>query len=143
MAKSENKTKPTGKDVRAFVESVENETRRADAKVLLDLMADVSGEPAALWGPSIIGYGTYHYHYESGREGDHMRIGFSPRKANLVLYVMPGFSEMDDLLADLGKYKTGKSCLYINKLADVDMKVLKRICKRAWADMKKKYPRKK
>lgn len=140
MAKSENKTKPTKASVKRFIAGVENETRRKDALVLLDLMSELSGEKPKMCGPSIVGFGTYHYKYESGREGDSVRLGFSPRKANMVIYVMPGFKEMGALLEGLGKHRTGSSCLYINKLADVDEKVLKKICKKSWAIMKKRYP---
>ena len=140
MAKAKPKTVPTSKDVKNFIESVENETRKKDAYEILDLLKEVSGVKPKMWGPSIIGFGEYHYKYESGREGDMCRIGFSPRKANQVLYIIPGYSEFDELLGDLGKYRKGKSCLYINKLDDVDRKVLKKIVKKGWADMKKKYP---
>lgn len=140
MSKANLKTVPTSKDVKAFIDSVENETRKKDAYELLDLMKEVTGLKPKMWGPSIIGFGEYHYKYESGREGDMLRIGFSPRKANSVLYVIPGYSDYSDLLDKLGKHKTGKSCLYFNKLDDIDRKVLKRIVEKGWSDMKKKYP---
>jgi len=127
LAKSENKTKPTKVSVRSFVDAVENETRRNDAKALLKIFKEVTGLSPAMWGASIIGYGRYAYKYESGREGESLMTGFSPRKANIVLYIMPGYLELGDFLARLGKHKIGKSCLYINKLADIDIEVLKEI----------------
>lgn len=140
MAKSENKTQPTKVNVREFIDSLENETRRADALYLLDLMTEVSGEEPTMWGPSIIGFGQYHYKYESGREGDAPRIGFSPRKANSVLYVIPGYADYGDLLGELGKHKVGKSCLYVTRLENVDRDVLRTIVERGWSDMEKSYP---
>ena len=122
-----NKTTPTEVKPEEFVAAIEHPVRKADAEVLLDLFAEVTGMTAKMWGPSIIGYGEYHYKYESGREGDMLMTGFSPRKANLVLYIIPGYSEMGDMLDRLGKHKIGKSCLYVNKLADVDISVLKEI----------------
>ncbi|MEJ2757339.1 MAG: DUF1801 domain-containing protein [Anaerolineales bacterium] len=103
---------------------------------------DGTGETPQMWGDSIIGFGSYHYTYASGREGDWMLTGFSPRKQNLTLYIMDGFEEYEDLLKDLGKFKTGKSCLYINKLADVDTNVLKKLVKASVTHMKKAYPEK-
>ena len=118
------KTQPNDGDVGAFLASVEHPTRRQDSQVVLELMRRITGEEPKLWGPSIVGFGSYHYRYASGREGDWFLTGFSPRKQSLTLYIMAGFSRYDELLAQLGKHKTGKSCLYINKLADVDMEVL-------------------
>ena len=125
------KTKPTQASVDAFIAAVEKPARRADALVVRDMMERVSGEPACMWGPSIIGFGTSHYRYASGREGDMCRIGFSPRSANLVLYV-GGFPEYEDLLAKLGKHRRSVACLYLNKLADVDLAVLEQIVSRSW-----------
>jgi hypothetical protein len=121
---AENKTKPTGVSVAAFIEAITDETKRADAKALVKLMQSASGEKPKMWGPSIIGLGSIHYTYDSGREGDMPLIAFSPRKAAIVLYSMTGFSGAEALLAKLGKHTTGKGCLYIKKLADVDQKVL-------------------
>ena len=129
---AETKTKPTTVSVDAFIASVEKPVRRADAAAVREMMERVTGEPATMWGPSIIGFGRYHYRYESGHEGDAPRLGFSPRSANLVLYV-GGFAEYDELLAKLGKHKKSKACLYLNKLADVDMKVLEEIARRSYA----------
>lgn len=137
---SANKTQPSGADVQAYVDAVEHPVRRADAQTLLEMMREISGEEPALWGPSLIGFGRYHYRYDSGREGDFFRIGFSPRKSSQVLYIMPGFADEADLLSRLGKHKTGKGCLYVNKLADVDQGVLRQVCERAWATMAERYP---
>ncbi|MEZ5952750.1 MAG: DUF1801 domain-containing protein [Hyphomonas sp.] len=141
MAKAENKTKPTSETPEAFVATVDPPVRRSDAEVLLKWFADVTGLKPKMWGPSLIGYGRYHYKYETGREGDFFLTGFSPRKANLVFYVMPGYQydSMKDKLARLGKYKTGKSCLYVNKLADIDMEVLREIIEEGLAYMRKNY----
>lgn len=137
---SENKTKPTDIAPADFIATVEHPTRRSDAETLLDLMARVTGWEPKMWGPAIIGYGEYHYKYESGREGDFMRTGFSPRKQNMVVYIMPGYTDFDPILDRLGKYKKGKSCLYINKLADVDLGVLEELIQAGLDDMAKKYP---
>lgn len=115
-------------------------TKRDDGFVLLELFTKITGEKAKMWGTSIIGFGQYHYKSErSKQEGDWPLIGFSPRKQNLTLYIMPGFGDYSDMLAKLGKHKTSVGCLYINKLADVDMKVLEALVKRSYADMKKKH----
>jgi hypothetical protein len=119
---ADNKTKPTKVSVAAFIDTLTDQTRRSDAKELVKLMRSESGEKPAMWGPSIIGFGSYHYTYDSGREGDTPLIGFSPRKAAVVLY---GVSDSGALLAKLGKHTAGKGCLYIKKLADVDQNVLK------------------
>jgi hypothetical protein len=121
---AESKTKPTNVSVAAFIDALTDEIRRADAKALVKLMQRVTGEKPKMWGPSIIGFGSHHYKYESGREGDVPLAGFSPRKAATVLYGMLGTLESEALLAKLGKHTTGKGCLYIKKLADVDQKVL-------------------
>lgn len=128
----ETKTKPTDMSVDAFLDGVEHPVRRADGKAVRAMMERVTGEPATMWGPSIVGVGRYHYRYASGHEGDACRIGFSPRSANLVLYV-GGFPEYEALLARLGKHKRSKACLYLNKLADVDLGVLEEIARRTWA----------
>jgi hypothetical protein len=120
---TENKTKPTQKSVAAFIDALTDETKRADAKALVKLMQSATGEKPKMWGPSIVGFGSYHYTYESGREGDMPLAGFSPRKAATVLYGVTGLSD-SALLAKLGKHTTGKGCLYIKKLADVDKRVL-------------------
>jgi len=130
---AENKTKPTKLSVAAFVDGLTDPTKRADAKALVKLMQSAAGEKPKMWGPSIIGFGSYHYKYESGREGDMPVIAFSPRKAATVLYGMTGFSEAAALLAKLGKHATGKGCLYIKKLADVDQHVLEALIVRSLA----------
>jgi len=141
MAKAQNKTQVTRVDPVDFIASVEPEPRRADAEVLLEMFSRVTGLKPKMWGPAMIGFGRYHYKYESGREGDFMLTGFSPRKAKLVMYIMPGyrFGEMQERLAKLGKHKLGKSCLYINKLADVDLAVLEDIVRDGLAYMYDKY----
>ncbi|HYJ31300.1 MAG TPA: DUF1801 domain-containing protein [Allosphingosinicella sp.] len=128
---AEIKTKPTQVSVDAFLDGVAHPVRRADGKAVRGMMERVTGEPATMWGPSIIGFGSYHYRYASGHEGDMPRVGFSPRSGNLVLYV-GGFPEYEALLAKLGKHKTSKACLYLNKLADVDQSVLEEIARRTW-----------
>lgn len=137
---AENKTKPTAMGVDAFIDAVAHPVRQADARAVLDMMARVTGEQPRMWGPSIIGFGSYHYRYESGHEGDMCRIGFSPRAANLVLYIMPGFAEEGARLAALGKHRIGKSCLYVNRLTDVDMTVLEAMVRDAWEWMNARYP---
>src|SRR3982074_2538336 len=114
-----NKTKPTKLSVAAFIDTLTDQTKRADAETLVKLMRSAAGEKPKMWGPSIIGFGSYHYKYDRGREGDMPLIGFSPRKPATVLYGMTGFSDSETLLAKLGKHTTGKGCLYIKKLADV------------------------
>jgi hypothetical protein len=132
---SENKTKPTDQNVIDFLNNVEHKTRRQDGFTLMEMMQEVTGEQAVMWG-SIVGFGSYHYKYESGREGDMPFIGFSPRKQSMTVYIMPGFDDYEDLLGELGKHKTGKACLYINKLADVDADVLRKLIKRSYTHMK-------
>ena len=129
---AETKTRPTDVSVDAFLDGVGHPVRRADGKALRAMMERVTGEPATMWGPSIVGFGSYHYRYDSGHEGDSPRVGFSPRSANLVLYV-GGFPEYEALLAKLGKHKRSKACLYLNKLADVDISVLEEISRRTYA----------
>ena len=140
MSKAQNKTQPTTVSPDDYVAGIEHPVRREDAAVLLDLMRRITGWEARMWGPSIVGFGQYHYTYESGREGDFMRTGFSARKANLVVYILPGYTDFSDILARLGKHKLGKSCLYINKLADVDLAVLEELIRAGLADMAEKYP---
>ena len=128
---AELKTKKNDGDVHAFLSSVENERRRKDAFAVLGLMEKVTGLKPEMWGPSIVGFGSYRYKYESGREGDWFLVGFSPRKQNLALYIMSGFAEYEDLLQKLGKHKTGKSCLYVNKIEDIDTDVLVELIRRS------------
>lgn len=137
---AENKTKPTGTSVAAFLDSVQPDQRRDDAKAVCAMMERISGEPPAMWGSSIVGFGRYHYRYDSGQEGDWARIGFSPRKSALTLYIVGGFPRHADLMAKLGKYKTGKSCLYLTKLSDVDREVLESLIGESLDYMKATYP---
>ena len=137
---AEIKTRATDVSVDDFIAAIDNPQRREDAKAVRAMFERLTGEPARMWGPTIIGCGSYHYKYESGHSGTMCRMGFSPRKAELVLYVLTGFAEQPDLLARLGKHKTGKICLYIKKLPDVDGAVLEEISARALAHMNEKYP---
>jgi hypothetical protein len=127
MAKYELKTKITDASVKEFLNKVEPQSKREDAFELLDIFKEVTGEDPKMWGPSIIGFGQYHYVYKTGHEGDMCATGFSPRKAKHSLYIMSGFDNYNELMDKLGKYSTGKSCLYINKLADIDKGVLKQL----------------
>jgi len=134
-----NKTKPTTISAAAFLDACIDESRRADAKALTKLMQKVTGNEPTMWGPSIIGFDSYHYTYESGREGDMLIVGFSPRKAANVLYGTIGFDGAEALLTKLGKHTTGKGCLYIKKLADVDVKVLETLVEKAVAATRARY----
>jgi len=124
---AELKTKETTNSVSAFLEKVADEGRRADCRVVVDIMQSVIKEEPRMWGSSIVGFGRYHYKGKSGREGEWPITGFSPRKGDLTLYIMGGFDKFPELMKGLGKYKTGKSCLYIRKLSDVDVKVLRKL----------------
>jgi hypothetical protein len=140
ISMAENKTQVTDGDVTAFIEGVADEAQRADAHRIAEMMARLSGAPAKMWGPSIIGFGSYHYKYDSGREGDTLRIGFSPRKGQTVLYLPGIISGQADLLARLGKHKEGKGCLYIKRLADVDAAVLEEMVVASIRHMAETYP---
>jgi len=137
---AENKTKPSDRDVHAFIAGIEHETRRADAQVLLDMMARVTGFEPVMWGDSIVGFGQYHYSDESGREGEYLITGFSPRKSATSVYIMPGFKRYGDLLARLGKHRHSVSCLYINRLDKIDLSVLEEIVADSVGRMKEIYP---
>jgi hypothetical protein len=128
---AELKTKRNKGDVEAFLNCIQDEKKRQDSFTVLALMKKVAGKQPEMWGDSIIGFGSYHYKYASGRECDWFVTGFSPRKQNLTLYIMPGFDKYDQLLSKLGKHSTGKSCLYIKKIEDVDMDVLKELVKQS------------
>jgi hypothetical protein len=132
---AELKTQKNDASVEEFLNGVADERKRNDSFVILDLMRDVTGDEPAMWGSSIIGFGSYRYKYPSGREGEWFLVGFSPRKQNLTLYIMSGFDNYDMLLSELGKYKTGKSCLYINKLDDVDLATLRELIQQSVAHM--------
>lgn len=136
---AENKTRTTRASVTEFVNGIEPRERRADVKKVAAMMRRATGKRAKMWGSSIVGYGEYHYKYESGREGDFMVTGYSPRKQALTVYIMPGFSHFDAEMKKLGKYKTGRSCLYIKRLSDVDEKVLERLITKSVKHMRKKY----
>ena len=136
---SENKTRETDASVEDFLAGVENDRRREDARAVAALMEEITGELARMWGPSIIGFGRYRYRYDSGREGEFFLTGVSPRKSALTVYIMPGFASHDALMDRLGKHRTGRSCLYINKLEDVDLAVLEELVATSVAWMREKY----
>lgn len=131
----ELKTKRNDGDVRAFIEAVEHDRRREDGLALLELFDEVTGMKPMMWGDSMVGYGSYHYKSKSGQEGDWFVTGFSPRKQNISVYIMPGFNLLELDLSELGKHKTGRSCLYINKLSDIDLNVLKSLVKESISKM--------
>lgn len=137
---SDNKTKETDQSVQAFLDAVEDEGKRKDSYALLQLMQEVTGFDARMWGASIVGFGSYHYKYESGREGDSSLVAFSPRKQNLTLYISSGIEGLEELLGKLGKHKTGKGCLYINRLEDVNKDVLKELVQRTVEFRHKAHP---
>ena len=137
---SDLKTQRNDGDVRSYLEAVANPRRREDSLVMLELMSAITGEPPAMWGSSIVGFGSYRYRYASGREGDWFLTGFAPRKRVLTLYIMPGFDRYAALLAKLGKYKTGKSCLYVNKLDDVNLEALKALIAASVETMRRASP---
>jgi len=137
--KAANKTQKTGASVTQFLNGIEDPQRRADAKAIAKMMREATGEKPAMWGPSMVGYGSYDYRSASGREGRWFIAGFSPRKQALSVYIMAGFSGYEALLARLGQHKTGKSCLYIKRLADVDREVLRRLIDESVAEMRRRY----
>jgi len=128
---AELKTQKTRASVAKFLASIEDEKRRKDSRAVLKMMKEITGDKPEMWGPAIIGFGSYHYTYASGREGDWFLTGFSPRKQALTLYIMSGFSKYDALLKKLGKFKTGKACLYIKKLEDVHLPTLEELIRRS------------
>ena len=135
---AELKTKPNKVSVEKFLNSVKDEKKREDSFKILELMKKITKEEPIMWGPSIVGFGKYQYKYASGREGDWFLTGFSPRKQNLTLYIMSGFKRYNELMKKLGKHKTGSSCLYVNRLEDLDMKVLKELITESVKYMKNK-----
>lgn len=138
---AELKTAPTKASVAKFVAAVEDEARRADCAVLMEMMERVTGATPVMWGPSIVGFGSYHYRYASGREGDWMLAGFSPRKRDLTVYVMAGFQGKEKLLARLGRHKTSAGgCLYLKRLADVDLAVLEELVRDSVERLRRAYP---
>ena len=136
---AELKTKKNKKSVSAFLESIADDRKRKDAETIMKMMKRITKETPTMWGDSIVGFGSYHYVYDSGREEDWFVAGFAPRKRNLTLYVMSGFKRHDPLMKKLGKYKTGMSCLYITKLDDIDMDVLEDLVKESVKHMRKAY----
>ncbi|MGN7940835.1 MULTISPECIES: DUF1801 domain-containing protein [Bacillaceae] len=138
----ELKTKENDASVIEFIENVENPKKREDAYQLLDLFTETTGYQAKMWGPSIIGFGAYHYKYDSGHEGDAPLVGFSPRKAKISLYFATGDTKREELLKKFGKHTSGKACVYINKVADIDVKILKELINQSITFLKEKYPAK-
>ncbi|TKC15914.1 DUF1801 domain-containing protein [Robertmurraya kyonggiensis] len=136
----ELKTKETDNSVLEFIETVENPKKKEDAYRLLDIFTEATGYEAKMWGPSIIGFGAYHYKYASGHEGDAPLVGFSPRKAKISLYFAPGDTQREELLERFGKYTSGKGCVYINKVADIDVEVLKELITQSVTFLKELYP---
>lgn len=136
---TENKTMPTDISPAEFIQTIEHKVRKKDAETLLDWFSEVTGYPAVMWGPTIVGFGRYHYDYASGRSGDSLMTGFSPRKSNISIYIMPGYQDLDEYLARLGKHKMAVSCLYVNKLADIDMSVLQELVVHGVNNLKSKY----
>ncbi len=141
VTKNQNKTIATDNDVGSYLNSIEGEEKRKDSIRLDGLFQKITKNDPMMWGKTIVGYGSYHYIYDSGREGDMCRAGFSARKNALTLYCMSGFSQQDDLLKKLGSHKVGKSCLYIKRLSDIDMDILAQIIQKDWDYMNKKYPK--
>ena len=135
-----NKTVQNQGDVSAFLSQIQNEEKRNDCLQLLNLMQGITNQEPAMWGGSIVGFGSYHYRYESGREGDFLRVGFSPRAQNISIYIMPGLDNFEEQLSTLGKHKIGKSCLYVKRLSDVDFDVLTDIIKQSVEIMADRYP---
>ncbi len=139
MARADNKTKPTSVTPRAYISGLDEGRRKREAEILLPWFETVTGLKGQMWGPSMIGFGRYHYKYDGGREGDFMITGFAPRKAAMTLYIMPGYRDMSETLARLGPHRIGKSCLYLNRLELVDMDVLAEIVTDGVAYMRKNY----
>ena len=140
MAGTENKTQRNARSVDAFLKAVTDDGRREDAMALREMLERLSGEPASMWGPSIVGVGSYRYKYESGREGTMARVSYSPRAKEFALYVHGGFPRYDTLLTKLGKHRTGKSCLYIKRLSEVDRDVLETLIAESLQFMRKRFP---
>lgn len=139
MAKAQNKTVATNADPQAFIATVEDPARRADAERLLRLYGEITKQPAVMWGASLIGFGRYHYRYASGREGDFLMCGFSPRKRDFSLYVMAGFEAHEALLEKLGPHSTGRACLYVKRLSDLHLPTLKRLIREDWREMVRRH----
>ena len=140
MSRVQNKTVPTGQDVVGFLTSVQPARKAEEAQVLDQLFREVTGFVPMMWGPAIVGYGRYHYEYATGREGDFLATGFSPRKAAHSIYIMPGYADFGGILSRLGKHKMGKSCLYVNKLSDIDLEVLSELIRAGLDDLAQTWP---
>jgi len=136
---AELKTKQNNTSVSAFLKGIEDDNKRLDCRELMTLMKEITGKRPTMWGATMVGFGSYHYKYDSGREGDWFVTGFSPRKQNLTIYIMPGFGRYKTLMKQLGKYKTGKSCLYVKNLDDIDQHVLRQLVAKSVKDMEKMY----
>jgi Domain of unknown function (DU1801) len=136
---AENKTKPTDASVESYIAAIDDESRRTDCETLVKLMAKATKQKAKMWGSSIIGFGSYHYKYDSGREGDSCLTGFSPRKGDISVYLVANFSGQEELLSKLGKHKMGKACLYVKKLSDVDLKVLEQLVVGSVAEVRRRH----
>lgn len=136
---AQNKTQPTDQSVTTFVDSLDNQQKKEDSYSLIALMKDVTGCEPKMWGPSIIGFDEYHYKYESGREGNFLKVGFSPRKGELSLYIMSGFQKYEELMKQLGKHRTGKACLYVKKLDDIDIDILRELVEESVKYVNEKY----
>ncbi len=134
------KTAPTGESVEQFLQEITDEGQREDCRSLVKLMRAITGDPPRMWGASIVGFGSYHYRYASGREGDWFLTGFSPRKKNLTLYIMSGFAGYEALLKKLGKHRTGKSCLYVKRLSDLDPATLRELIAQSVKHVAQRYP---
>ena len=141
MSNAPNKTQPTDASVQAYLDAIPDPARRADCQQVCAMMSRLSGEPAVMWGPGIVGFGSYHYRYDSGREGNAPRIGFASRKSDLTLYTLGDFDEQAGLLDRLGRHKVGKSCLYLKRLADVDLAVLEALVEGSLRSMERRHPR--
>lgn len=139
MSKNQNKTTENEASVDDFLNQVKEDQKREESFKIKAMMEKITGAPAKMWGGSIVGFGSYHYKYDSGREGDFLKVGFSPRAQQFSIYIMPGFDRYDSLMKQLGKHKTGKACLYIKKLADIDETVLETLLKESFDYMTKKY----
>lgn len=137
---AENKTIPTSASVSDFLNALQDETLRKDSFAVMEAMSTVSGEKAVMWGENIIGFGQYHYKYDSGREGDFFRIGFAPRKSGLALYLSSGHKDLSDILVRMGKYKLSGSCIHVKRLRDVDIDVMNELFQGAWSQMQVRYP---
>lgn len=137
---AELKTRQTDASVKAYLDAIEDEQRRADCMHLVEIMGRATKAEPKMWGSAIVGFGSYHYKYESGHEGDAARVGFSPRKGDISIYIVPGFEGKAELLNQLGKHKIGKVCLYVKRLSDIEIPILEKLVKDSVAEMRRRYP---